>query len=73
MDRPTRIGSAGGRPTPNFPGRHRGLVLAAIAVTGVAAGIQYKRSSMTRNERAQSGDAGSPNLYVSVDRSGGGI
>ncbi|RYP79605.1 hypothetical protein DL769_002844 [Monosporascus sp. CRB-8-3] len=56
--------------------KHRGLALFALAAAGLAAaGVQYGRSAMRRNELAQRSGAGSdaPNLYVSVDRSGGGI
>ncbi|KAI1074977.1 hypothetical protein F5B20DRAFT_420996 [Whalleya microplaca] len=53
-------------------GRHRGLYLAAaMFVTGIAVGVRYQRSALTRNEQAQKSAA--ENLYVSVDRSGGGI
>ncbi|KAI1107448.1 hypothetical protein F4804DRAFT_329182 [Jackrogersella minutella] len=53
--------------------RHPVLALAAVAVTGLAATVQYKRSALQRNEKAQKNSADHPNLYVSVDRSGGGI
>ncbi|KAI1779734.1 hypothetical protein F4818DRAFT_437039 [Hypoxylon cercidicola] len=53
--------------------RHPGFALAAVVATGVLATMQYKRSSLNRNERLQKNSAETPNLYVSVDRSGGGI
>ncbi|RYP39434.1 hypothetical protein DL767_002168 [Monosporascus sp. MG133] len=57
--------------------KHRGLALFALAAAGLAAaGVQYGRSAMRRNELAQrrgGADSDAPNLYVSVDRSGGGI
>ncbi|XXG94393.1 hypothetical protein Hte_000648 [Hypoxylon texense] len=53
--------------------RHPGLALTALVATGVLATVQYKRSSLKRNERLQKNSAENPNLYVSVDRSGGGI
>lgn len=73
-----------GRSAPNMrpftsssSAKHRGLALFALAAAGLAAaGVQYGRSAIRRNELAQRrGGAGSdaPNLYVSVDRSGGGI
>ncbi|KAI0380068.1 hypothetical protein F5Y04DRAFT_258226 [Hypomontagnella monticulosa] len=53
--------------------RHPGLALAAVAAVGIAAVVQYKRSELTRNEKAQKNSPEHPNFYVSVDRSGGGI
>ncbi|KAI1381777.1 hypothetical protein F4677DRAFT_3606 [Hypoxylon crocopeplum] len=53
--------------------RHPGLAIAAVVTTGVVAAVQYKRSALTRNERAQKNSPEHPNFYVSVDRSGGGI
>ncbi|KAI1192518.1 hypothetical protein F5X97DRAFT_329546 [Nemania serpens] len=53
--------------------RQRPFLLASILATGLAAaGIQYQRTALVRNERAQREGQG-PNFYVSVDRSGGGI
>ncbi|KAI1478443.1 hypothetical protein K445DRAFT_317767 [Daldinia sp. EC12] len=53
--------------------RHPGLALAAVATAGIAVAVQYRRSALTRNERAQKNSPENPNFYVSVDRSGGGI
>ncbi|KAI0136011.1 hypothetical protein F4776DRAFT_663859 [Hypoxylon sp. NC0597] len=53
--------------------RHPGLTLAAVTAMGIIAAVQYKRSALTRNERAQKNSPDHPNFYVSVDRSGGGI
>ncbi|KAI1465874.1 uncharacterized protein F4812DRAFT_115402 [Daldinia caldariorum] len=53
--------------------RHPGLALAAVATAGIAVAVQYRRSVLSRNERAQKNSSESPNFYVSVDRSGGGI
>lgn len=53
--------------------RRPGLALAAVAAVGIAAAVQYKRSELTRNEKAQKNSPEHPNFYVSVDRSGGGI
>lgn len=51
----------------------RPFLLAGIFATGfAAAGVQYKRMAIARNERAQR-EGQTPNFYVSVDRSGGGI
>ncbi|KAI8954103.1 hypothetical protein F4801DRAFT_46744 [Xylaria longipes] len=54
--------------------RQRPLVLASVLATGIVAfaGVQYKRTSIARNERVQR-EGQAPNFYVSVDRSGGGI
>ncbi|KAI1828139.1 hypothetical protein F4861DRAFT_535562 [Xylaria intraflava] len=53
--------------------QHRPLLLATILSAGLAAaGFQYKRKAIARNERAQR-ESQQPNFYVSVDRSGGGI
>ncbi|KAI1437952.1 hypothetical protein GGR50DRAFT_570195 [Xylaria sp. CBS 124048] len=53
--------------------RQHPFFLASILSAGLfAAGIQYKRQAIARNERAQR-EGQQPNLYVSVDRSGGGI
>ncbi|KAI1352932.1 hypothetical protein F5Y01DRAFT_278191 [Xylaria sp. FL0043] len=57
--------------------RQRPFLLASIFATGlVFAGVQYKRTAIARNERAQRAARAAgqePNFYVSVDRSGGGI
>ncbi|KAI1409121.1 hypothetical protein F5Y13DRAFT_170762 [Hypoxylon sp. FL1857] len=53
--------------------RHPGLAIAAVTATGIIAAVQYRRSAITRNEKAQKNSAENPNFYVSVDRSGGGI
>jgi len=52
--------------------RHRGLVLFSVAAAGAAFAIRYRADTLRRNELAQK-NSGSPNFYVSVDRSGGGI
>ena len=52
--------------------RHRGLILASAAATGVALAVRYKAEQIRKNELAQKNSA-IPNFYVSVDRSGGGI
>ncbi|KAH8912377.1 hypothetical protein BR93DRAFT_922337 [Coniochaeta sp. PMI_546] len=49
--------------------RRPGLVILGTAAVGFIAGFKYKASSYKKNELAQK-NAG---LYVSVDRSGGGI
>ncbi|KAK2044458.1 hypothetical protein LY76DRAFT_31081 [Colletotrichum caudatum] len=51
--------------------RHRrGLILATVAVTAVAASFRYTAISRRTNEQNQ---CSSNPYYVSVDRSGGGI
>ncbi|WYZ46374.1 hypothetical protein EsH8_IX_000599 [Colletotrichum jinshuiense] len=50
--------------------RHRGLLLATMAVTAAVVGIRYQATSMKTNEQNQR--SRNP-YYVSVDRSGGGI
>lgn len=55
--------------TDNNPSRRPGLVILGTAAVGFIAGFKYKASSYKRNELVQR-DSG---LYVSVDRSGGGI
>ncbi|KAF6840883.1 hypothetical protein CPLU01_00879 [Colletotrichum plurivorum] len=52
------------------PIRHRGLVLAATAVTAIVFGIRYQAASMRTNELNQRTRAP---YHVTVDRSGGGI
>ncbi|KAK7748501.1 hypothetical protein SLS62_008541 [Diatrype stigma] len=47
------------------------LPVFALAAGLTAVGLQYGRTTLRRNEQAQRDVA--PNLYVSVDRSGGGI
>ena len=59
-------------------GRSRTLALVSIGLAAAVAGVQYNKTMLRRNELAQrqrDGGAsdGQPNLYVSVDRSGGGI
>ncbi|OIW31965.1 hypothetical protein CONLIGDRAFT_678404 [Coniochaeta ligniaria NRRL 30616] len=49
--------------------RRPGLVILGTAAVGFIAGFKYKASSYKRNELAQKNSG----LYVSVDRSGGGI
>lgn len=61
----------GGQVRP-FTTRHRGLILASAAATGVALAVRYKAEQIRKNELAQKNSA-IPNFYVSVDRSGGGI
>ncbi|OTB06346.1 hypothetical protein M426DRAFT_319078 [Hypoxylon sp. CI-4A] len=53
--------------------RHPVVAAAAVAATSILAAVTYRRSALTRNERAQKNSAENPNFYVSVDRSGGGI
>ncbi|KAB5572023.1 hypothetical protein GE09DRAFT_1282490 [Coniochaeta sp. 2T2.1] len=53
----------------NRPVRRPGLVILTTAAVGFIAGFRYKASSYKRNEAAQR-EGG---LYVSVDRSGGGV
>ncbi|OHW90449.1 hypothetical protein CSPAE12_10923, partial [Colletotrichum incanum] len=50
--------------------RHRGLLLATVAVTAVAVSFRYTAASRRTNEQNQ---RSSNPYYVSVDRSGGGI
>ncbi|KAI0013075.1 hypothetical protein F4779DRAFT_475081 [Xylariaceae sp. FL0662B] len=47
------------------------LIGTAIFATGMVVGVQYQRSALKRNEQTQKDAA--ENLYVSVDRSGGGV
>jgi len=47
-------------------------VLLVVAAVGIGLGIRYQSNAIKNNELAQK-NSGSPNLYVSVDRSGGGI
>ncbi|KAI2618829.1 hypothetical protein GGR54DRAFT_144404 [Hypoxylon sp. NC1633] len=68
MDQTRAARMANGRTT-----RRPGLALAAVVAVGVVAAVQYRRSALTRNEAAQKNSPEHPNLYVSVDRSGGGI
>ncbi|KAI6093537.1 hypothetical protein F4821DRAFT_252543 [Hypoxylon rubiginosum] len=68
-----RIGNVLTGPFSSNSTRHPGLALAALAATGLVAAVQYERSSLKRNERLQKNSPENPNLYVSVDRSGGGI
>ncbi|KAI1395895.1 hypothetical protein F4819DRAFT_477071 [Hypoxylon fuscum] len=63
--RAPRISATGGRLNVT---RHPALALAAVAATGIAATVLYKRTALSRNEKAQKNS-----FYVSVDRSGGGI
>ncbi|KUI68253.1 hypothetical protein VM1G_04435 [Cytospora mali] len=55
-----------------FTARHPRLALFALTAAGVGLGIRYRATTLERNEMAQR-SSGSPNYYVSVDRSGGGI
>ncbi|KAK1844533.1 hypothetical protein CCHR01_12828 [Colletotrichum chrysophilum] len=50
--------------------RHRGVLLAAIAVSTAIVGIRYQANSRRTNELNQRTTAP---YYVTVDRSGGGI
>ncbi len=53
--------------------RHRGLAIVAVAAAAaVAVGIRYQANALRNNELAQK-NAHPDNLYVPVDRSGGGI
>ena len=52
------------------PGRT--LAVVGLALTGAAVGFKYVATTMRKNELAQK-NSGTPNFYVSVDRSGGGI
>jgi len=52
--------------------RHPRLTLAGLAILGTGLGIRHISSSLRDNELAQKNSA-AQNLYVSVDRSGGGI
>ncbi|KAK4454334.1 hypothetical protein QBC34DRAFT_157092 [Podospora aff. communis PSN243] len=57
------------RPRPAPRGPSRTLTLAAVALVGTGAAFKYVATTMRENELAQR----SSGLYVSVDRSGGGI
>lgn len=50
------------------PSRRPALVILATAAVGFAAGFRYKAARYKKNEAAQK-----DGLYVSVDRSGGGV
>ncbi|KAK3318449.1 hypothetical protein B0H66DRAFT_603035 [Apodospora peruviana] len=49
------------------------LTAFAFALASVGFGFKYISVTLRRNELAQKSDASGPNLYVTVDRSGGGI
>ncbi|KAF6815459.1 hypothetical protein CSOJ01_03542 [Colletotrichum sojae] len=57
-------------PITTLSSRHRGLLLAATAVTAVVFGIRYQAASMRTNELNQRARAP---YHVTVDRSGGGV
>ncbi|KAK4155797.1 hypothetical protein C8A00DRAFT_13175 [Chaetomidium leptoderma] len=52
--------------------RHPRLALAGLALVGTGLGFRHISSTYRDNEAAQKNSA-AQNLYVSVDRSGGGI
>ncbi|KAL2255848.1 hypothetical protein VTK26DRAFT_2621 [Humicola hyalothermophila] len=52
--------------------RRPGLAFAAMTLTGVGLGFRHASRAFRENERAQTNSPGQ-NLYVSVDRSGGGV
>ncbi|KAK1766829.1 hypothetical protein QBC33DRAFT_559556 [Phialemonium atrogriseum] len=52
--------------------RRPGLLVFTVAVAGSAVAVKYMASRMKDNELAQK-NSDSPNFYVSVDRSGGGV
>ncbi len=55
-----------------YHSRRPALVLAACTVVAATVGFRYQASIIRNNEQAQK-NSGSPNLYVTVERSGGGI
>ncbi|KAL2153199.1 hypothetical protein VTH82DRAFT_4354 [Thermothelomyces myriococcoides] len=52
--------------------RHPRLTLAGLAILGTGLGFRRIASSIRENELAQK-NSRTPNFYVSVERSGGGI
>ncbi|TPX10523.1 uncharacterized protein E0L32_008573 [Thyridium curvatum] len=50
--------------------RHRGLVIFTASALAVGLGIRYQANKLRQNDLQQKNAGG---LYVSVDRSGGGI
>ncbi|KAI0022146.1 hypothetical protein F4780DRAFT_203936 [Xylariomycetidae sp. FL0641] len=58
---------SGGRPLV----RHPALLMATMVAGSLGAVAVYRRSMLRANELRQRND--SPNFYVSVERSGGGI
>ncbi|KAI1497327.1 hypothetical protein F5X99DRAFT_27144 [Biscogniauxia marginata] len=63
--RTSRVSTGAARPI----ARHRGLLLLGIVATGLAASVQYSKIQRER----QSSLSDRPNMYPSVDRTGGGI
>jgi len=55
--------------------RRPGLLFFGVAVAGIVLGWRYRAKQLQDNELAQLAEknAGKPNYYVSVDRSGGGV
>lgn len=52
--------------------RRPGLMFAALTIVGATLGFRYQASIIRNNDLAQK-NSDSSNLYVSVERSGGGI
>ncbi|KAL1868759.1 hypothetical protein VTK73DRAFT_3511 [Phialemonium thermophilum] len=70
MDRTNARPASASSPRPLL--RRPGILLFTALVAGSAVGLKYMASKMRENELAQK-NSSSPNLYVTVDRSGGGI
>ncbi|KAK2067770.1 hypothetical protein P8C59_001479 [Phyllachora maydis] len=68
MDAPRAVPSHQPRPRIRRPG----VLVVSVAAFGVGWGFSYFASKQRRNELAQKNSA-TPNLYVSVERSGGGV
>ncbi|KAK4236990.1 hypothetical protein C8A03DRAFT_35103 [Achaetomium macrosporum] len=51
--------------------RHPRLTLSGFALLGIGLGIRHRARTLRNNELRQKNSEGS--LYVSVDRSGGGV
>ena len=69
---PSRVSASAqtiARPRPAPRGPTRTLTLVGLALVGTGVGIKYVATTMRENELAQKNSG----LYVSVDRSGGGI
>ncbi|KAK3688601.1 hypothetical protein B0T22DRAFT_459889 [Podospora appendiculata] len=59
---------------PLFLRRRPGLAFVGLVMAGTGLGFKYVATTIRNNELAQKNDiAGHQNLYVTVDRSGGGI
>ncbi|KAK2067769.1 hypothetical protein P8C59_001479 [Phyllachora maydis] len=69
MDAPRAVPSH--QPRPRIS-RRPGVLVVSVAAFGVGWGFSYFASKQRRNELAQKNSA-TPNLYVSVERSGGGV